>query len=170
METRSKKNHNICLLPVIFNFMVRDLFKGKWCHSLPNIKCLSNGSPCIKLSDLGGIVVYTVWMREKGCLKVQIPFKTYYNSNTQPPLQSFHFWNVFIVLQTLLCACKVLLLQIKPPPTTALMQSTFINKNNPNTLVYLISFSESLATFQILTYKVSLKNVNYSRFCVKISH
>lgn len=122
METRSKKNHNICLLPVIFNFMVRDLFKGKWCHSLPNIKCLSNGSPCIKLSDLGGIVVYTVWMREKGCLKVQIPFKTYYNSNTQPPLQSFHFWNVFIVLQTLLCACKVLLLQIKPPPTTALMQ------------------------------------------------
>lgn len=49
-------------------------------------------------------------------------------------------------------------------------ESTFINKNNPNTLVYLISFSESLATFQILTYKVSLKNVNYSRFCVKISH
>lgn len=67
METRSKKDHDICFLSVIFDFVVWDLFKGEWCHSLPDIKGLANGSPGINLSNLGGVVVDTVGRKkEKG--------------------------------------------------------------------------------------------------------
>lgn len=109
METRSKKYHNICLLSVIFNFMVRDLFKGKWCHSLPNIKGLTNGSPCVDLANLGGVVVYTVGRRKKGCFNLENEFETYQYVATQLQLPKGSF------LETLLCACKVLLLQRKLP-------------------------------------------------------
>lgn len=109
METRSKKDHNICLLSVIFNFMVRDLFKGKWSHSLPNVKGLTNGSPRIDLANLGGVVVYTVGMRKKGCFNLQNTFETYQYITTQFQLPTGSF------LQKLLRACKVWLLQRKLP-------------------------------------------------------
>lgn len=131
METRGKKYHNICLLPVIFNFMIGHLFKGKWCHSLPNIKCLTNGSPCIKLSNLGGIVVYTVNEREE-------VFRS--TDSIQDLLQLQYSPTVFLLTADSTLAMTSFAVTDKVTnKITALIWTTFISKNNHSTEVHLIT-------------------------------
>lgn len=57
MKTRSKEDHDVCLLPVTFDFMVWDVFKGQGGHLLPYIKSLANSFPCVELTHLWGVVV-----------------------------------------------------------------------------------------------------------------
>lgn len=57
METRSKEDHDVCLLPVTFDLMIWHLFKGQRGHLLPDVKSLANRFPCVQLTHLRGVVV-----------------------------------------------------------------------------------------------------------------
>lgn len=57
VETRSKEDHDVCLLPITFDLMVWHLFKSQRGHLLPHIESLTNSFPRVQLTHLWGIVV-----------------------------------------------------------------------------------------------------------------